>query len=204
VPSPEDIVRHHEWQPPDGEDIWVGARPEPVPIAVVEYDPSWPSVYDSLARRIRNALGGRVLALDHVGSTAVPGLRAKPVIDIDLTVADSADEAMFVPAMEAAGFRLTIREPGWHEHRLLVGDDPSTHVHVFSPDCPETVRHRMFRDWLREHPDDAERYVDAKIAAATEVNAAELSPTAGMDYNLRKQGVIREIYARMFAAHGLL
>ena len=204
MPSPEEIVRHHEWQPPDGEDIWVDGPPEPAPIVIVEYDPSWPEIYESVAERVRDALGARVLALDHVGSTAVPGLAAKPVIDVDLTVTDSADEPAFVPALEAAGFRLTIREPGWHEHRLLTGDDPSVHVHVFSPDCPETIRHRMYRDWLREHPDDAERYVEAKVVAAAATNASAPSPTAGMDYNLRKQAVIREIYGRMFEAHGLI
>jgi GrpB-like predicted nucleotidyltransferase (UPF0157 family) len=204
VPSPEDIVRHHEWQPPEGEDIWVDGPPEPAPIVIVEYDPSWPEIYESVAARVRDTLGARALALDHVGSTAVPGLDAKPVIDVDLTVADSADEPAYVPELENVGFRLTIREPGWHEHRLLTGDDPRVHLHVFSPDCPETVRHLLFRDWLREHPDDVARYVEAKLAAAADVNAAAPSATTGMDYNLRKQDVIREIYARMFTAHGLV
>jgi GrpB-like predicted nucleotidyltransferase (UPF0157 family) len=201
VPTPEEIVRHHEWQPPDGEDIWVGGRPEPAPIHVVEYDPAWPSVWETVAERIRRALGQRVLALDHVGSTAVPGLLAKPVIDIDLTVADSRHEEAYVPDLERAGFRLTIRESGWHEHRLLTGQDPAVNLHVFSPDCPETVRHLMFRDWLRSHPDDVRIYAEVKVAAAAETTAAGEHV---MDYNLRKQAVIREIYARMFAAHGLI
>jgi GrpB-like predicted nucleotidyltransferase (UPF0157 family) len=89
-----------------------------------------------------------VLVVEHVGSTAVVGLPAKPVIDIDLTVADSVDEAAYVPALEGVGFRLVIREPWWHEHRCLVHDDPRCNLHVFSPGAPEPVRHRIFRDWL--------------------------------------------------------
>lgn len=201
VVSPEEITRHHEWEPPDGESIWVDGGQRPGPIEVVPYDPAWPTMFESVADRIRAALGDRVLDLDHVGSTSVPGLAAKPVIDIDLTVAESADETAYIPALEAAGFRLVIRERGWHEHRLLTIEGPATNLHVFSPDCPEVIRHRLFRDWLREHPDDLDRYRDAKLAAATATNAADEQI---MDYNERKQPVLRAIYERMFKANGLL
>ena len=200
VPTPEDITRHHEWDIRDGDDIWVGGRPEPEPVIIVDADPGWTARYDAVAERIRAALGVAVLALDHIGSTAVSGLAAKPVIDVDLTVADSADETAYVPALNAAGFELRIREPDWHEHRLLAGDDPRVNLHVFSPDGPETIRHLMFRDWLRANPDDAGRYVAAKRAAATATVAGELV----MVYNQRKEAMIREIYARMFAANGLV
>jgi len=95
--------------------------------------------------------------LEHIGSTSVPGLAAKPVIDIDLTVADSSDEAAYVPDLEAAGFRFVLCESDWHEHRLLTCDDPRTNLHVFPPDRPEVIRPRMFRDWLVENgvPADA-------------------------------------------------
>jgi GrpB-like predicted nucleotidyltransferase (UPF0157 family) len=201
VPTPEDITRHHEWDARDAADIWVDAPPQPEVVEIVDYDPAWPAVFDAVAGRIRQALGGRVLALGHVGSTAVPGLAAKPVIDVDLTVADSSDEGSYVADLQRIGFELTIREPGWHEHRLFKGDRPRVNLHVFSPECPETVRHLMFREWLRTHPEDADRYVDAKRVAAT---AATTAGESVMDYNLRKEAVIREIYARMFAAHGLL
>ena len=201
MPTPEDITRHHEWDARDADDIWVGGGPEPEPVTIVAYDPAWPEVYESVSERIRSALGDGVLALDHVGSTAVPGLAAKAVFDVDLTVADSSDEASYVPDLQRAGFELTIREPGWHEHRLLKGREPRVNLHVFSPDCPETIRHLMFRDWLRAHPDDAEVYVEAKTAAAA---AATAGGEHVMDYNLRKEAVIRDIYARIFAAHGLV
>ena len=201
MPTPEDVTRHHEWDAREASDIWVDGPPQPESVVIAEYAPAWSAAYDSVAERVRRALGDRVLALDHVGSTAVPGLAAKPVIDVDLTVADSSDEEAYVADLQRVGFELTIREPGWHEHRLLKGDEPRVHLHVFSPDCPETVRHLMFRDWLRTHPDDAGRYVEAKRLAAS---AATTAGESGMGYNLRKEVVIREIYGRMFAAHGLL
>ena len=170
-------------------------------IEVVDPDPSWPADFERVAERIRKALGDAVLALDHVGSTSVPGLSAKPIIDVDLTVADSADEAAWLPALERAGFDLTVREPWWHEHRCLVGEEPRCNVHVFSPDCPEVIRHRMFRDWLREHPEDVALYRAAKLGAAAESNAAGEHV---MDYNARKEPVIRAIYDRAFRAAGLL
>ncbi len=201
MPTPEEITRHHEWEPPEGEQIWVDGGPTPGPISIVPHDAAWPQLYAIVAARIRAALGTRVIDLDHIGSTSVPGLPAKPVIDIDLTVADSSDEAAYVPALEATGFRFVVCESGWHEHRLLIHDDPPANLHVFSPDCPEVIRHRMFRDWLIDHPDDLALYRDAKLESAA---AANMAGEHVMEYNLRKQPVIREIYDRMFRASGLI
>jgi GrpB-like predicted nucleotidyltransferase (UPF0157 family) len=199
MPSAEEITRHTDGDPDDIE--WVGVDPPPRPIEIVEPDSTWPAQFDALAARIRDALGDHALAVHHVGSTSVPGLAAKPIIDIDITVADPRDEPTYVPALEAAGFSLRIREPGWHEHRLLVADDPRANVHVFGPDSPELVRHRMLRDWLTEHPDDRDRYAAAKRASAVASNAGG-EPV--MAYNQRKEPVVREILDRMFRAHGLL
>jgi GrpB-like predicted nucleotidyltransferase (UPF0157 family) len=140
------------------------------PIEVVEPDPAWPAQFDLLAARLRAALGDRALAVEHVGSTSVPGLAAKAIIDIDVTVPDPRDEPAYVPDLEAAGFRLRMREPGWHEHRLVVHNDPRANIHVFGPDCPEVIRHRMLRDWLTEHPDDRDRYAAAKRESAEQSN----------------------------------
>jgi GrpB-like predicted nucleotidyltransferase (UPF0157 family) len=201
VPTPNEITHHHEWTPPADAEIFVDGGPHPEPVEIVAYDHAWPAEYALVAERIHHVLGTHVIGLDHIGSTAVPGLRAKPVIDIDLTVTDSSDEAAYVPALQSAGFRLVIRESGWHEHRLLTLDDPRVNLHVFSPGCPEVVRHRMFRDWLTSHPGDRALYCDAKLEAAAGVRATGASV---MDYNQRKQPAIRDIYARMFRAHGLL
>jgi GrpB-like predicted nucleotidyltransferase (UPF0157 family) len=195
VPRAEEITRHHD--PDPDEDPWVQGPPPPETVSVVAYDPQWPRRFETLAARIRDALGEAALDVEHVGSTSVDGLAAKDVIDIDLTVADPRDEDAYVPALAGLGYVLTVREPSWHEHRCLRLANPRANLHVFGPDCPETIRHRMFRDWLRTHPEDRQRYEDAKVAAI---------PGGGnvMDYNGRKQQVIREIYDRAFRAAGLL
>ncbi len=89
------------------------------PIHIADYDHEWPRLFEREAERIRAALGDRVLLLEHVGSTSVPGLAAKPKIDMLLVVADSADELAYVPALEAAGYVLQIREPDWYQHRMF-------------------------------------------------------------------------------------
>jgi GrpB-like predicted nucleotidyltransferase (UPF0157 family) len=200
-PSDADILRHHDDAPPPGADPYLpGHAQTPYPIRIEEYDDEWPRRFADAHSLIRRALGDRVLELHHVGSTAVPGLAAKPFVDADLVVADPADEASYIPDLEAVGFSHRIREPWWHEHRLLVQDAPRVVLHVFGPDCPEVIRHLMFRDWLRGQPDERERYAAAKRAAA---NATNAEGGHGMDYNAHKQAVVREIYDRMFRANGL-
>jgi GrpB-like predicted nucleotidyltransferase (UPF0157 family) len=202
MPSNDEITRFHE-DPPGANGFLPGREPAPYQIRVVEYDEEWPATFDRVAGLVRGAIDERVLELHHVGSTSVVGLPAKPVIDVDLVVADPADEPAYIPDLEAAGFVHTVREPWWHEHRLLRLDDPVVHLHVFGPDCPEVVRHLMFQDWLREHPGDLAAYADAKRTAAAEMNGRPGGGT-GMDYNRHKEPVVRDIYDRMFRAHGML
>jgi GrpB-like predicted nucleotidyltransferase (UPF0157 family) len=144
--------------------ITVGGEPQQLnaPVILAEYDPQWPRLFEREADRVRAALGDRVLLVEHVGSTAVPGLAAKPIIDIVLVVADSADESAYVPALEAAGYVLRIREPDWFEHRLFKGPDTNVNLHVFSRGCVEVDRMLAFRDHLRTNADDRRRYEDAK------------------------------------------
>ena len=139
------------------------------PIVIVPYDPQWPLRYAALARDIHAALGDRVLALEHVGSTSVPGLSAKPVIDVILAVSDSGDEPAYVPALEALGYVLKIREPEWFNHRLLKTPDAGVNLHVFTQDCEEIARMIAFRDWLRTHEADRTLYERTKqeLAART-------------------------------------
>jgi GrpB-like predicted nucleotidyltransferase (UPF0157 family) len=201
MPSRAEIVSLASSVLPPGADRWVPGAAPAVGIKVTDPDPAWPRWYDELAGRIREALGWRVLQLEHVGSTAVPGLAAKPVIDIDLTVADPEREQDYVPVLEAIGFRLVIREPWSYGHRALVADEPRSNLHVYGFDSPEPVRHRIFRDWLRGHPGERDRYAAAKRQAASAANAAGEHV---MQYNARKQQVVREIYHRAFVAAGLL
>src|SRR5438270_10508997 len=101
-------------------------------VVLAEYDPEWPALFRREEERIRRALGDQVVLLEHVGSTSVPGLAAKPRIDILLAVRNSADESSYVPNLESAGYVLQIREPNWYEHRVLKGPDTDVNLHVFS------------------------------------------------------------------------
>jgi GrpB-like predicted nucleotidyltransferase (UPF0157 family) len=132
------------------------------PVFLADYDPKWPALFEREAGRIRAALGDRVRLLEHTGSTSVPGLAAKPIVDITLAVADSADEPAYVPALEAAGYWLKIREPHWHEHRMLKGPDTDVNLHVFTAGSPEIDRMLAFRDRLRTDTAARERYEAAK------------------------------------------
>jgi len=136
------------------------------PIYLAPYDPAWPARYRALAARIREALGERVVRLEHVGSTSVPGLSAKPVIDVVLAVADSTREDAYVPALERHGFTLRIREPEWFEHRMLKSTDIAANLHVFSAGCAEIERMLRFRDRLRADEADRRLYEDTKRALA--------------------------------------
>jgi GrpB-like predicted nucleotidyltransferase (UPF0157 family) len=201
MPSRAEIVSFDHSPPPAGADPWVAGAASATDIEVTGPDPDWPQYYDALASRIRKILGWRTLQLDHVGSTSVQGLAAKPVIDIDLTVADPDREQDYVPTLETIGFQLVVREPWWYGHRTLRADEPRCNLHVFGFDSPEPVRHRIFRDWLRGNPDERDRYAAAKRQAASEANARGEHV---MQYNARKQQVIREIYHRAFVAAGLI
>ncbi|WP_328608087.1 GrpB family protein [Amycolatopsis sp. NBC_00345] len=149
---------------------WVGEAPQlNSTVTLAEYDPEWPELYRREAERIRGVLGDRVVLLEHVGSTSVPGLAAKPVIDILLEVPDSDDENAYLPALEAAGYRLIIREPDWEKHRLFKGPDTNINLHVHSPGNGQTERFLLFRDRMRTHPAELARYLGKKreLAART-------------------------------------
>ena len=144
--------------------VTVGKPPQELnaPITLVEYDPNWPKLFIREAQRISKILGPKAFQIEHVGSTAIPGIVAKPIIDIDLVVANSADEQSYIPDLEAAGYTLRIREPDWHEHRLLKGPDTNINLHVFSQGSSEVERNLVFRDWLRTHPEDKILYASTK------------------------------------------
>jgi len=163
-------------------------------VLVVDYDPDWPRQFEGEATKIRTALGTRALLLEHVGSTSVPKLAAKPIIDIVLVVHDSSEEAAYVPALEAVGYVLRIREPDWYEHRVLKGVDPAVNLHVFSPGCEETERMLLMRDWLGAHDDDRELY------ARTKRELAQRDWKYTQNYADAKTAVVQEILARA-AAH---
>jgi GrpB-like predicted nucleotidyltransferase (UPF0157 family) len=132
------------------------------PVTLAAYDPGWPALFEREAARLRGVLGPRILLLEHIGSTSVPGLAAKPIIDILMAVADPADESGYVTPLEPAGYRLVIREPDWHQHRVLKGPDTDINLHVHAEDSPEIGRNLRFRDHLRADRADRELYQRAK------------------------------------------
>jgi GrpB-like predicted nucleotidyltransferase (UPF0157 family) len=143
-------------------------RPLDGPVTLVEYDPAWPQRYAALARVIQRALTDAVVLVEHVGSTAVPGLVAKPIVDIVLAVADSANEDAYLAALEAEGYALRIREPDWYEHRMLKGDGADVNLHVFSAGCREIDRMLLFRDLLRADSAERDRYAAVKRRLAAQ------------------------------------
>lgn len=163
-------------------------------IRVVDYDPDWPRQFAAEAGKIRAALGDRALLLEHAGSTSVPGLAAKPLIDIILVVADTTDEAAYVPDLERASYTLRLREPDWYQHRMLKGADPDVNLHVFPLGCEEVERMLLMRDWLRANTADRELYARTKRALA----AREWKYT--QHYADAKTEVVEAILARARAA----
>jgi GrpB-like predicted nucleotidyltransferase (UPF0157 family) len=163
-------------------------------IPIVDYDPRWPELFEREADRIRRVLGPRARRIEHVGSTSVLGLAAKPIIDILLVVTDPADEASYVTPLEAHGYTLVIREPDWFEHRCLKGPDTNINLHVHAPSSTEIERNLLFRDWLRAHDDDRELYERTKRDLSTK------GFTYIQEYADAKTGVITEIMARAQAA----
>jgi GrpB-like predicted nucleotidyltransferase (UPF0157 family) len=165
-----------------------------VTVVLVDYDPAWVDQFELLAGRISAALGFAAERIEHVGSTSIPGLAAKPIIDIVLTVPDSNDEAAYVPALEEAGFAFCLREPEWFEHRLLKGTEPAANLHVFSDDCSEVDAMIAFRDHLRSHDDDRALYEQSKR------ELAQRQWDSVQDYADAKTEVVQDIQSRIVAA----
>ena len=160
------------------------------PIEIADYDPGWPILYEQEASRIQSALGDRVVRMAHVGSTSVPGLPAKPLIDIVLEVPDSSDEDGYVPMLQEAGYRLRGRETDWFQHRLFKGRDIDINLHVFTAGCAEVDRMLKFRDWLRTSQEDRELYLRTKRELAAR------RWTYMQQYADAKTAIVKEIMAR--------
>jgi GrpB-like predicted nucleotidyltransferase (UPF0157 family) len=137
-------------------------------IKVVDYDLDWPKKFETHARVIADALGGSALRIEHVGSTSVPGLAAKPIIDVLVVVLDSADESAYLLQLEAVGYVLRVREPDWNEHRMFRTPEKDVHIHIYSAGCPEIRRNLTFRDRLRRNTDDRRRYEQTKRELAAQ------------------------------------
>jgi GrpB-like predicted nucleotidyltransferase (UPF0157 family) len=192
-PDPYDVAWYDEYL----DKLTVGgAQRLTQPIEIREYDPEWPQLYAREEARIRSVLGDRVARIEHAGSTSVPGLPAKPIVDIALEVPNSADEAAYVPDMEAAGYIVRIREPEWFEHRVFKGPDTNVNLHTFTAGCEEVDRMLLFRDHLRANAADRELYATAKRELATH------DWKYVQQYADAKTAVVQEIAERARAARG--
>jgi len=170
--------------------------PHNAQIYLAPYDPSWPAQFEGEAAKVRAALGEGAQVLEHVGSTSIPGLSAKPIIDMLLAVADSSDEDAYVPALTAQGYRLHLREPNWEQHRVMKGEAPYVNLHVFTVGSREITRMLAFRDRCRTHPEELALYAETKRALAGQVWRHV------QHYANAKSEVVEAIIARALEASG--
>jgi GrpB-like predicted nucleotidyltransferase (UPF0157 family) len=167
-----------------------------VPIELAPYDPRWVADFQATAAQIRTATG-QMWLVEHIGSTAVPGLSAKPIIDVAVRVRDLREVDAHQHELAGIGFFAIVSGPLTHKVRVRSDGDRRTHIaHFFPPDMWAHCNQRIFRDWLIEHPEDRDRYELAKRVAAAEA-------VDGRDYTRRKTAVVQEIVDRARAAMGL-
>ena len=172
-------------------------------IRIVEPSPSWPRDFEDFAHRIAGALGPQALAIEHTGSTSVPGLPAKPIIDISLLVPDANVEPSYVPALEGAGLVFWHREPGWYAHRMFkppAGSSIDANIHVFSAGSPEYLRMVIFREHLKGDAADRQAYAQVKRQAAAQLLAEQAEDGLVMDYNRIKEPFILALHHKLFAS----
>lgn len=161
-------------------------------VTLLEYDRAWPDMFQREQSRIRSALGSRALGVEHIGSTAVPGLLAKPCIDMLLVVADAGDDDTYIPDLEAAGYVLRISDDDDGDlHRVFKGLEINLNLHVWSAGSPNVSRHIDFRDWLRSHPEDRDHYAAAKRKLAGQ------HWRYMQDYSDAKDKIVRQITSHM-------
>ena len=148
-------------------DILIGGV-EKREITIEDYDRGWPETFNAHANMIADALGDVALRIEHIGSTSVRGLAAKPIVDMLLIVEDSSDESSYLSKMEAAGYQLRVREPDFQEHRMFRTPQLDVHIHVFSRDSSEADRCIVFRDRLRTSEHDRQLYEQTKRRLAAQ------------------------------------
>jgi GrpB-like predicted nucleotidyltransferase (UPF0157 family) len=161
-----------------------------------DYDPTWPAEFEAAAADIRDATGAGWV-IEHIGSTSIRGVPAKPIIDLAVRVEQLADVDFHDQALRRVGFLAIAAGPRTHRVRVRMEDSERTHVaHFFRATEWETCNQRIFRDWLCGHPQDRELYVSVKRAAAAEA-------VGNRDYTARKTATVQAIVDRARAARGL-
>lgn len=167
-------------------------------IVVVPYNPAWPDMFQQEADKLSTVFGQACLAIHHIGSTAIPGMRAKPIIDIMPVVPAIEQVEILNPALIQLGYEPK-GENGIPGRRYFVkgGDDHRTHhVHAYEPNNPEAIRHLSFRDYLIAHPQAADRYAGLKLSLAQDY------PHDIFGYMAGKDGFIKETLQRALEWYG--
>ena len=166
--------------------VLIGGR-ERTTIVIADADATWPERFTDLARRVEQALGATALSVEHIVSTAVPGLAAKPIVDVLLTVRSVDAEAEYVHPLEQAGFVLRVREPG---HRMLRTPERDVHLHVYAAGDQAVTDYLDLRDWLRESASDRALY------EATKRDLAQREWSDMNDYADAKSDVVLDVLGR--------
>jgi GrpB-like predicted nucleotidyltransferase (UPF0157 family) len=174
--------------------ILIGGR-ERRPVVIAPYDPAWAARFAHEAEKVARALGPVALGIEHIGSTSVPGLPAKPIVDMLILVRTPQQEDLYVPPLVAAGYELRVREPEFEEHRMLRTPARDVHLHVFAPDASNVLNYRLLREWLKQSPEDRDLYAETKRALAQR-DWEDMN-----DYAMAKSDVIAAILARARAAY---
>lgn len=172
--------------------VLIGGREERE-LILADYDQAWADRFAIERVRILGALGGTAKRVEHVGSTAVPGLAAKPIVDILVAVDDPDEEDGYLRSLEQAGYVLRVREPG---HRMFRTPERDVHVHVWKAGSEDERRHLVFRDWLRQNPDDRVLYETVKRRFIGE-------KLTDMNYYARAKGPIIEDIMRRAEAQSI-
>lgn len=182
----------------------VNGHIQPGIIKLTEPDPRWPDEFLRIQKLIRDALGSRALSLDHVGSTAVLGLPAKPVIDVCAVVQDADQESAYVEDLQAAGLIFWHREPGWYAHRMFKPAESTglmnANIHIFSLGSPEYLRMLCFRDFLLSNVTKREEYAAVKRASARQLADSRGTDGLVMEYNKLKEPFIHQLHQQLFRA----
>jgi len=159
------VEAHPRSRRPDVTEVELVGGIEKRTLILADYDPQWPMAYLEQERRIGAALGPTALRIEHIGSTSVPGLAAKPIIDVLVTVADITAEEEYLDPLLRVGYALRVREPG---HRLVRTPSRHVHVHVLEAGDEAAGDHLLFRNHLRENTTDRDLYERTKRALLTQ------------------------------------
>jgi len=161
-------------------------RFDPEPIELVPYDPGWAALFEEWKEKLIAALPTSPRRIEHVGSTSVPGLAAKPVVDIQVSVDDQEDEATYVPAIESIGVQLRNRDSEHRFFRPFAGHARQVHIHVCQVGSEWERRHIVFRDYLRSNLAARQEYLDAKVSAAARWSDDRLAYTEAKSETIRR------------------